>query len=72
MVKAQDYGQFLREAGIKEMPIWLIDQDYVDEQNKPFERQNWFGRLDFVSLLNGNDWGLFSNIWLRGVCMQAT
>ena len=34
---AQKYGEFLGEAGINEMPIWLADL-----QEKPFARKVWF------------------------------
>lgn len=37
---AEEYGQFLREAGIEKMPVQL-----ADIQEKPFARQVWFGRL---------------------------
>lgn len=40
---AKKYGEFLREAGIKEMPIWTTDL-----QGKPFARKVWFsGLLDY-------------------------
>src|SRR3989344_9529419 len=38
---ADQYGQFLRNTGIKEMPIWLANQE-----DKSFARQMWLHRLD--------------------------
>ena len=46
---AQNYGNFLKEAGIKEMPVWMVD----NPGNKPFVRQAWFNWLDGGSRLNG-------------------
>jgi len=37
---AKDYGNFLKEAGINAMPVWLASCE-----NKPFARQMWFRRL---------------------------
>lgn len=37
---AKDYGNFLKEAGINAMPVWLASCE-----NKPFARQMWFWRL---------------------------
>ena len=41
---AEDYGKFLKEFGIKEMPIW-----FTDIQDKPFARKVWFGRLGDIN-----------------------
>lgn len=46
---AQEYGDFLKDAGIKEMPIWLTNM-----QDKPFARQVWFRDLGGRSGLYGN------------------
>ena len=59
---AQEYGDFLKEAGIKEMPIYLAN---VEE--KPFARQVWFGNLDVRSVLNGYDRNLDYDYRVRGV-----
>ncbi|HLC57578.1 MAG TPA: hypothetical protein VJH95_03330, partial [Candidatus Nanoarchaeia archaeon] len=40
---AKEYGEFLKEAGIKEMPIWL-----ADIQEKPFVIPVWFCRLGYA------------------------
>ncbi|MBN1377589.1 hypothetical protein JW949_04645 [Candidatus Woesearchaeota archaeon] len=49
--EAKAYGEFLREAGIKEMPVYAVDKDYINKQNKPFARQMWFGGTIFGSPL---------------------
>jgi len=61
---AKDYGQFLKEAGIKKMPVYLANLE-----NKSFARQAWLGRLDFDfrSGLYGNYRGLHCNLAVRGV-----
>ncbi len=60
---AKQYGEFLRDAGIKEMPVWLEEL-----QDKPFVRQLWFGNLDIRSgLLGTNDKDLDSGYGMRGV-----
>ena len=64
--EAQAYGEFLREAGIKDMPVWVVDKDYVKKQNKPFARQMWFGGLGYGSVLGGGRF-LVNGVSLRGV-----
>ena len=44
---AEDYGNFLRDTGIKEMPIWTTGL-----QEKPFVRQQWFDGLDSRSVFD--------------------
>jgi hypothetical protein len=59
---AEKYGQFLREAGIKDMPVYL-----ANTQDKSFARQVWFGWLGDLSrsglvgygrFLDGGDYGV--------------
>ena len=61
---AEKYGNFLREAGIKEMPVW-----FANTQNKPFARQMVFGDLDRSSGLGSYGTGLDLHLGyrLRGV-----
>jgi len=68
---AKAYGEFLRQVvGIKEMPVYAVDKDYVNEKNKPFARQMWFRGLGYRSSLGGlggSDWFLDGVDRLRGV-----
>ncbi|MBI2106394.1 hypothetical protein HYT57_00260 [Candidatus Woesearchaeota archaeon] len=61
---AEQYGQFLKSAGIKEMPIWLANLE-----DKPFARQMWLLRLvvGSRSVLNGNYRYLNYDYGMRGV-----
>jgi hypothetical protein len=63
---AKSYGNFLREAGIKEMPVYMVD----NIGDKPFVRQAWFFGLDYVSRLGG-DWYLNDDGRVRGVSEDA-
>ena len=58
---AKEYGKFLKDAEINEMPIWTANLE-----NKPFARQLWFWGLDGRSGLNGN-WDLDDINGVRGV-----
>jgi len=70
--KAKAYGKFLREAGIKEMPVYAVDKDYVNEQSQPFARQLWFRSLDYRPGLDGDYWGLgYDILRVRGVKVGA-
>jgi hypothetical protein len=64
---AKDYGNFLREAGIKEMPVVMVD----NIGDKSFARQAWFNGLDYVSWLDGYGGSLGSGNWVRGVSEDA-
>ena len=65
------YGEFLRNAGIKKMPVYAVDKNYVEKENQPFTRQMWFGDLDGRSGLNDDDRYLDFDGGLRGVKMSA-
>ena len=58
---SQEYGRVLREYGIKEMPIWL-----VNTQDRPFARKLWFGGLGYGDRSVGNNRGLVDS-GVRGV-----
>ena len=60
---AKDYGKFLKEAGIKEMPVYLANCS-----NKAFARQMWFRNVG-RSVLDGDSRDLlyYLNNWARGV-----
>ena len=64
---SEDYGKFLREAGINNMPLW-----FANLENKSFARKVWFWYLGDRSDLNGYDKGLGNYYWSRGVrCEDA-
>lgn len=57
---AENYGLFLKEAGIEEMPVYL-----ANISDKPFARQMWFRLLDGRSELYGG--GYLDDGRLRGM-----
>jgi hypothetical protein len=61
---AEAYGEFLKEAGIAEMPVYL-----ANVEKKPFARQAWLRRLvnDIRSELDGNYSYLYCDNAVRGV-----
>lgn len=63
---AKDYGLFLKDVGILEMPLWFNKEENVQEQKKPYANQLWFSGLDNKSGLNGN-WYLHCDDLSRGV-----
>ena len=66
--KAQAYGDFLKEAGIKEIPFWAVtDRNYINKQTSPFARQVWFRSLGSRSDVDGSYWDLNRAIGVRGV-----
>ena len=42
---AEKYGSFLGKHGIIEMPIYKLDENKVNSQEKPFARQVWLHRV---------------------------
>jgi len=50
--QAKAYGEFLKEAGIKNLNIYTADM-----QDKPFATQAWLRRLGYDSDLDGGNWG---------------
>ena len=64
--EAKKYGEFLKEVGIEEMPIWTADL-----QDKPFVRQVWFDGLDYWSELDCSGRYLSNVSGVRGVCESA-
>ena len=67
--KAQAYGQFLADAKIKNLNIWMYtDKDsHIDSQEKPFANQLWLHRLDDNSNIDGDARDLNNSNWVRGV-----
>lgn len=63
---SEKYGEFLKDAGIKEMPIYL-----TNPKENPFARPLWFGSLDHRSGLDGDCWSLrFDGYGVFGVLMR--
>ena len=63
---AKRYGEFLKECGVEELPIWTVEIGYPDgklpwwtseAEDRPFARQFWFYGLrdNGRSGLGGND-----------------
>jgi len=69
--KAKAYGEFLDDAGIKEMPVFAISKDYVNKQSQPFIRQLWLGDLYDGSDFDGYHWPLGDSDSVRGVKVDA-
>jgi len=63
---AKEYGEFLKEAGINEMPVYLAN---IGE--KPFARQMWLGDLGNWSGLSGDGRYLDCSGRVRGVRESA-
>jgi hypothetical protein len=59
---AKDYGEFLKEVGIDEMPVYL-----ANNEDKLFARQLWFRSLDNRSVLVGDSRSLGCDYRVRGV-----
>lgn len=64
---AKSYGEFLRESGISEMPVFLVGKNQVDNNDKSFSRQLWLYDLDGRSVLVGNYGDLYCDSRVRGV-----
>ena len=64
---AENYGLFLKNAGINKMPVYL-----ANVSNKPFARQMWFRNLGSYSELNGYGRGLGSGGRMRGVSEKTS
>jgi len=64
--QAKAYGDFLKQVGIGEMPVWTAEM-----QDNPFERKMWFSSLDDRSVLDGYGGGLDYDSRVRGVLSSA-
>ena len=62
-----DYAKFLQEAGVNEVPVWLVDSKRVKEQKAPFARALRLDDLSYKSNLNGNNRDLNDDNRARGV-----
>ncbi|MDD4877565.1 MAG: hypothetical protein PHO02_00840 [Candidatus Nanoarchaeia archaeon] len=52
--EADNYGRFLRENGIKNVPLYVVDKAHAKEQGKAFSRALWADYLYYNSALYGN------------------
>lgn len=68
---AGEYGLFLKENGINEMPVRLVGGKDVTQQDKPFARQLWFHRLGSGSGLGGSGRYLDYDSRVRGVPKES-
>ncbi|PIN89646.1 hypothetical protein COU57_05800 [Candidatus Pacearchaeota archaeon CG10_big_fil_rev_8_21_14_0_10_32_14] len=59
--KAQDYGAFLKDAKINEMPIYIVGKNHVDKPTLPFARKLWLRSLDGRSELDGDNRNLHND-----------
>jgi len=64
---AQKYAEFLKDAGIKNVPVYLAGKEYQKQQKKPFARALWLRILSGRSGLDGDCWDLGCSNRLRGV-----
>ena len=60
--EADNYGRFLKENGIKNVPLYVVDKAYAKEQGEAFSRALWANNLGDDSALYGySDLILYSN-----------
>jgi len=64
--QAENYGNFLKENEINEMPVWLLDKNYVNSKEGSILTQLWLLDLDGRSGVEGN-WGFFCDSRVRGM-----
>ena len=62
---------FLRENKINEMPVWLVDKNYVDTKEESILTQLWLYYFDGRSDLNGYYRSLDYSDRVRGVFEKA-
>ena len=70
--QARAYGEFLRQAGINNLPVWVVGQDSVNSQDNTFVRQMWFRSLVGRSGLVGDGRDLHYVDGLRGVSRRTS
>ncbi len=52
--KAKEYGQFLKENGIKRVPLYVVGKAYAQKQDRAFSRALWANDLGSDSALDGD------------------
>ncbi|MBS3064779.1 MAG: hypothetical protein J4472_03120 [DPANN group archaeon] len=55
-----DYANFLQEAGINEVPVWLADSRWAKAQKVPFARALWLHNVNNWSGLGGDGGNLYN------------
>jgi hypothetical protein len=69
--QAGDYGLFLIDNNIQEMPLYFYNQNYINHQYHPYANQLWLGRFDQQSGLSGRNWYLDNDSRVRGVFKKS-
>lgn len=64
---AEKYGIFLKEAGIKAMPLWFNSERDIKKQGKHYANQLWLSVLNDLSGFYGNNKHLDFLRGLRGI-----
>ena len=69
--QAENYGNFLKENGIDKMPVWLVDRNYVDSEERVILTQLWLHPLDGRSCVYGdsNDFDCYYGV--RGLLKKT-
>jgi len=65
--RAYEYGDFLNKTGITQMSLQLVKEEYVEEQERAFVRQLWFGGLNGKSTFIGDARTFDLGFKLRGI-----
>jgi len=65
--QSENYGRFLYDNSLKEMPLRFNNQNYINKQKVQFVNQLWLYGLDDWSFLYGSLRGLHGNNRVRGV-----
>ncbi len=65
--QAESYRDFLQTKKINEIPVWLCDKIYIDNQEGSILTQLWLRSFDYESGLIGDDWDLSCDIRVHGV-----
>ena len=71
--EAKPYGQFLKSAGIKSVPVYLVNESNTKAESNPFARLLWVRYLVGRSTFLGGDWFLNDDDYrVRGVRPSAS
>jgi hypothetical protein len=64
---AQEYGLFLKDAGISQTGFYTDGNEHIKSQGQPYANQLWLRRLGSDSVISGSGRILNSNSRVRGV-----